>query len=352
MATVSCHLASVERDASHDVARAPPPFNLEGLIKRVPQINKSGNSQEDNQRTMIRLGFIKLLNIFAQEPATILDTLNTVQMGMCVGGASPSKDGDRWPATYTKIGRLPKYWKAAFLSDISRGEMPKELLSKVDAKDEQAIDMMFSMFTQTVPEVYLPRLCLVKATCKRFFEERVKECGNRMVGWAKKAIRPDGTIDWVAGSPYQLQWETAEPDARALRVKHISGDLADLPPYLSVTRAFQCESPHRDMEARLVKDSFAFSLSDLFKEQRNGPWTYMISGKDKDKKDTANPFNILAGVFEREFQEHLRQKEAGAQLCDDTLLNENEASRKARKRAAAKQRATQQATKRKRTMTF
>lgn len=352
MASSSILRAVDESGDRNNVLKQPAPFNLEGLIKRVPQINKSGNSQDDNARTMVLLGFIKLLSIFANDPSKILDALNTVQMGMCVGTNSQTKDCDRWPSTYTKVGRLPKYWKAALIADASGGEMSKELLSKVDSKDEQAIEMMFSLFTQTILEVYLPRLCLVKATCKRFFEARHKDCGSRMRGWAKKAIRDDGTIDWVAGCPYQLLWATGAEDAKATQVEHISGDIADLPPYLSVTRAFKCESPHRDMEARLAKDNFAFSLSDLFKEDLSGPWKFRMSGKEKDKKDDSNPFNMLVQVFEREFSEHLRQKEAGAELCDDTLLNANELNRKATKRAAAKQRATQQASKRKRTMKF
>lgn len=112
---------SKKQGAEVPAAQQPPNayFNLTGIVKRVPQINKSGNAQEDNRRTMVRGGFIKLLELFIEDPDRILSTLNTVQMGMVNIAQEDPKEYLRWPNTYTKIGRLPKYWKAAFLTELS-----------------------------------------------------------------------------------------------------------------------------------------------------------------------------------------------------------------------------------------
>lgn len=338
-----------EHDEEQACTKGDVCFNLSGVIKRVPQINKSGNREEDNRRILTRKAFIALLNLFAEDHSRIVQTLNTVQMGM-VSDSALTKTGDKWPHTYTKVGRLPKYWKAALHTEVSQGQLSQEVLNKVDAKDEAAIEMIFGLVTQTSADVFLPRICLVKATCKRFFQDRISDLGKRQMGWAKKAIRNDFTIDWQAGCAYALKWESSEPNAKATGVAYINGDAAEIPTYLNVTKKFHMEQPHKDMEARLVNGAFGFNLADLFKPAGNGPRKFAITGKEKDKKDSANPWNILAKKYDDEFEQQLKHKKEGRALGKGGELLEGDKVRQDQKRAAAKQRAVEQAAKRRRVL--
>lgn len=229
--------------------------------------------------------------------------------------------------------------------------MSRDMLNRIDAKDDAAIDMIFSLVTQSTPELALPRVCLVKATCKSLFEERAQLLGDRWKGWVVKAVRPDGTINWALGGPYTIDWDGEGAAAKAVKIKYINGDTCDVPAFLNVMRDFTCEHPHRDMEARLVKDGFGVTLSDLFNPENNGPWAFRISGKEKDKHDESNPWNKLVKKFQQEIAEQVEQAKAGAKLCTGSVL-EGDRQRKELKRKVAKTRAVEQAKKKKRLLTF
>eukprot|EP00974_Lingulodinium_polyedra_P023715 2293155-Lingulodinium_polyedra.AAC.1 len=59
----------------------------------------------------------------------------------------------------------------------------------------------------------LPRACLDKDICSKFFLNIITEVGNRVSAWAKRAIQQDASIVWKKGMAYDMIFKDSEmPD--------------------------------------------------------------------------------------------------------------------------------------------
>lgn len=220
-----------------------------------------------------------ILGVCAGSPALGLIIVGLVckQIGNC----RMEPESNHWPSTYVKLYRLGIRWKCNILVKVSGGELNHTILKAMARKDENVIEDVFALFTQTTMKTYFPRICLEKKVCDSFFEERIKECGDRWKGWAKKAI-VGGDVDWTCGGPYTLIWDDAA--GRALAVKHISGMVVELPQKVIVDRSFKFQNPQSEEHAMLISEDgqVPLKLMNLFsKTSLHGPWTHHI-GDDKE----------------------------------------------------------------------
>ena len=100
---------------------------------------------------------------------------------------------------YTKFYRLPKSFKASVLAKLDATGFSAESaenIAKMDRMDIQAVDYVFNMLMAINPSGPWPEPLLAKALLFKFFEARAIDLGNWHQGWAAKAIKQDGSINW------------------------------------------------------------------------------------------------------------------------------------------------------------
>lgn len=213
-------------------------FNLAHVIKHIPKGKRTKNNKENNHTQVLRSALVRVLKRFESDEESIMRVDGVLQADLVSAAETNANDNDYWPSSYVKLYRLSSRWKGALLVKASRGEISVSLLKALLRKDDQVVESMFSLFTQTTDKTYLPRMCLDKRVCEIFFLRRIEQCGNRWSGWAKLAVKND-TVQWAKGGAYRLHWE----NERATKIAHVSGAMVDLPAHSVVGPEFEFKFP-------------------------------------------------------------------------------------------------------------
>lgn len=321
-------------------------FNLRHVIKHIPQGKRTKNNKENNQTQVLRSALIRVLKRFESDEDSIMRVDGVLQANLVSGVDPAAHDNDFWPSSYVKLYRLSSRWKGALLVKASRGEISVSLLKALLKKDDQVVESMFSLFTQTNDKTYLPRICLDKRVCERFFLRRIEQCGNRWSGWVKSAVKGD-QVQWAKGGAYRLHWE----NERATKISHVSGAQVDLPSHSVVGPEFEFKYPHSDDCAVLISPDgiTRIDIKKLFADGI-GPHVHAIPIDDKAASKDCTYAKLEATMVAETEEEERKVAEARAQNKavgeGDTVANEgmfadfeSEMKKERARKAAAKARA-------------
>lgn len=283
--------------ASKGGIAARPDEELTAFAKKVPKVKPCADQQLYQQRLLERGQFMKICDTLAKNPDYIMQTWSWLQDYIYKKNSPDSAPGPGkdlfWPDSYTYISRLPKYWLAEFLAGMSDREMSLADFELIDGQDPEAVGKVFRMALQVAKTDPLPRVALERRVTYRMFEERYAMCGKRLVGWKRKAMAANGTIDWLKGGVYT----PVVHEAKVVQVRHVCGDVATIPDYLTITSSFSIQHAWDDTEACFAHGLASFRIMDMF-EANMGPKKHKLSKKAVELKTSAE--HIKAALDEAE----------------------------------------------------
>lgn len=177
----------------------------------VTRPRRTGDNDLDEILNRRFRSMVKLLDILKQRA----DVVEAVQgfaedrvLGFQpVGKLSKDKREETcWNSTYMTVMKIPKYWRAEWLTRLySRAGFTEPAIKTIDAKDPSAVSWLFDFVTGIVPTTKVPREMIDKDVCDASFFKRSEALGRVTKEWFKRAVAPDGTVNAIAGGYYQLQ---------------------------------------------------------------------------------------------------------------------------------------------------
>lgn len=160
-------------------------------------------------------------------PEKILGCLMAVRGNLFLTGKHGSTNKSRqldkevpWPTSYTTIGQLPRAWMCPFLQLAEPG-FTDEVLALVSADSGDTVKRLIYFATGLHDGSGLPKECLNKSVCSRWFIELYKNLGQRFRSeWVRHHLNAKGEVDWNSGGVYC--WKSA-PEDNANLIQHITG---------------------------------------------------------------------------------------------------------------------------------
>ena len=147
---------------------------------------------------------VKILDILAQRP-DVVDSVLSFAEGkvMKEGGGEKTSLKDYFPATYTKLGKVPKKWKADWLAKHT--PLSEAQLGSMDSADASLLSEVFEFATATTDKMSLPREMLWKAAASQAFLDRYKSCGERLgKEFIESICEVSGAMDWSKAGCYTI----------------------------------------------------------------------------------------------------------------------------------------------------
>ena len=189
----------------------------------VSKPKRTGQEHVDEQAFLAFKNLIKILDLCQQRPDIIPAMVNYGEsrvmghkMGLSTAGG---KGEDTFNPTYVKIGKLPKYWRAEFLTKHMSGVgLSPDVIEKVDKKSAAGVNQIFEYVTALPDSSSLPREMLSKEVCDSALASRVKALGRATAEFVGKAISQDGSLNWRDSGCYEIR-----KDGDELVVAHVSG---------------------------------------------------------------------------------------------------------------------------------
>lgn len=167
---------------------------------------------------------VKLVTHLEEHPDTIHAAWAMIENGGLDANNTVDDEEQKpeWDSSYTRLGKLPKYWLGENLILMSKKELTPEDIKAIDRADGDALRRLHDMATFTTASTALPKDALNKVVCRRMLVSRAEQCGDLMVGWKAIALK-GGTLDELAGGTHTIAWE----EGKAKCLKHISGDTVE-----------------------------------------------------------------------------------------------------------------------------
>ena len=298
------------------------------LAKRIPQPKRSGNLQEDNRKLRVYASLRNIVQYLHFNDDEVCDTWAQLSQGMHIVGG---KFGDK-TVFDTKVKlfcQIPRDWRAAWLKDVSKGELSQSLLDMMDVADATVIDGFFYTVTGTCAETVLPVELREKGRLDKALRLRAQQLGDRLGKLIPAVDKTTGAVDKTRAGPFT--WKTDDGDVTS--IKHISGDEASIPECIKVTTEWYIYEFWNEGKAQLaLGDSFKISLAGLFGEGC-GPNKHALTGKPK----TCPFLKIAQDLYQEDAARE--EKNAEAQTRDKNFLTSvivdktEKMKRQARKRA-------------------
>lgn len=271
-------------------AATPPEHASESelcpLARKVPKVKSSGDHQKYKDQLLERSQMARIIDMLTKNPPYIATTWSWLQDHNDRQNANGHNPGRElwWPESYTFVSKLPKYWQAEFLAAMSDNELSLQDLEALDAHDNDAVGNLFRMAVQVQKGDALPRQALEKRVCYRLFEERYQLLGKRLIGWKKRAVLANNTVDWLKGGVFA----PVIVGGKVCQVRHISGDHVEVPEYLAITASFTIGTAWDDCEATfkhgIAAQRLKAELDDQMLQQNRG--AVAVVGEDFGKQKT------------------------------------------------------------------
>lgn len=324
--------------------------DLSNLAKRVPKVRPSGDTDQDMERHSERDGLVWVIDTLAKNTNSGLVMRVKGFLERELRKASAEVDlqlGQEppFPHDYKYFNKLPRYWYASWIVENSAGSLDQALRSKIELADGSALRRIFDFATVTNSGHAWPVAALDRDVLSRTFKVRAGEVGNRLHDFRGRGLAPNNTLDWSKCGPYTLLWQVDEKHGhRAHQVKHISGELADIPDEVVITRQFELVNGWCDAGAMVTKAPVAeYNLLHFFTDKHKPPHSLVMEKK-------ASHLRGIAESVAHNLSEARESMKVGVVDADERILDEavstkrQEALRKARESFE-----TRQTTKRART---
>lgn len=260
---------------------------LSRFAQKAPALKKTGNKHKDDRRELERAAFMQVVSMLEQDMSRCPLLLTQLQTDDKANAQDMGDDESMWPSTYHQLYRLPKYYKGMLLT-MAGTKLTDDHIEAINMQDHEAIDLAFYLLSQTKDTTPLPRECLDKEVCVEFFRQRFLAVGSRIDAWVGKALRTDGTIDWVGGMAYELRFDGEEVLVEVLH--RFSGDVAPVPsePPVKISTNYIVEHPEDEMTTCLKVGRFlTITFSTLFGPGAGPNKHHIVLPKNPNKRTKA-----------------------------------------------------------------
>lgn len=276
------------------------------FAQKAPAIVKSGNKAKDRKMEGYRKAFMQCVSILERDMSQC--PLPLTELTDAPGEDNTDEANDKmWPATYHQLYRRPKYWKSALLVQASRA-LTNSHIEGIHLQDPEAVDRAFYLLTQTKETTPLPRECLDKEICGRFFIARLRQVGDRIDGWIQRSLRTDGTLDWQSGMAYDMRYDGNGTLVEVVHVFSNTSAAVPIDPPIQKSTRFELERPEDEMMTTLRAGKFlAVKFADLF-APGTGPHAHHI-GPGKTTGKLAQRWSPWARLAEAVKNEVLAERE-------------------------------------------
>lgn len=175
-----------------------------GYVIKIQAPPRCGDALLDQEAEARLEMLVDMTGIMADDQTHIMPTHGFLVKRLALKEKQVQTDAD---SKFEKLGSLktvPTDWVISLIAQAS--DMPKELLVKAHAFDEESIVQMLMYGAQVGVQLKLPEELRVKDVLQSVLLARFKECGNRWSSFLEvKAIQKNGKIDWRLGS-YDVQF--------------------------------------------------------------------------------------------------------------------------------------------------
>lgn len=252
---------------------------LTTLAERVPKAKKSQDQQEMNRRLLARSAVVRCVDYLMKNPSAAAAVWNAIESGLIPeagdNNAAGSAGGSKTELKISSYGKLPSDTIAAFFAGLDGGPS-KAILDLMDAKDADAIRDVGTMMLQLRRSDSIPKCCSDPRVLTKFLKARLDQVGPRIPGWFGASVSPAGIIDWGKQPLFTLEWA----ERRLVSIKHMTGDIVELPQHVVITADFQLEHPHSDADAALVLSPAKQLIRELFAADQ-GPNRFLVDRRGK-----------------------------------------------------------------------
>lgn len=114
------------------------------LAQKFPPLKKTGDATIDNQLSMQRAAFVKIIDKLWFSPELIVPTCIQLECGRIGSGESSSARDEYFDEEWQTLSRLPKHWLAEWIVANSAGEISLDELSRVGMRHGDNIRNMLS----------------------------------------------------------------------------------------------------------------------------------------------------------------------------------------------------------------
>ena len=234
-------------------------YQLGPLAKRIPQPKRSENLQEDNRKLRVYASLRNIKQYLHFNDDKVCNTWAQLSHGLNTGG---NQFGDKTVSDnkVTLFCQIPKDLRAAWLKDISKGELSQSLLDMMDVTDVTVIDGFFYTVIGTSAETALPAKLREKGRLDKALRLRAQQLGDRLEKLIKAVDKSTGTVDKTRGGPYP--WKSNDGDVTS--IQHISGNEASIPDCIKVTTQWHIYGFSNEGRAQLALGDFFKILLAVF----------------------------------------------------------------------------------------
>lgn len=306
-------------------AKAPSGGDASGLARLatlVPKVRLCPDAAENNRRNRIRSSMVSIVDWVCKHPEQCPDLWVSITGGDILkgsgAGAADTIDGTNSNAfDKPTFGKVHSNDLAKWLCNLSDGPS-RNLVDLIDSQDGAAVKDIFTALLQLRSSDRIPMEARKDVrVAYRMLEGRMEAVGPRLPGWFQKSVSGKGEVDWSKVPIFKPVFT----EGRMTSVKHIGGDVAEIPAHVIITADYALQNPHDDMGAKMVKAPAEYLVAAFFEEGK-GPKKHAL-----DKKNRS--LQAIADKCHRELQEELSRKRDLPPDDKDILQSRNKNMREA-----------------------
>lgn len=254
------------------------PTKLVAFATRVPQIQRTGDQFLDDEGTMKRDAFMKTINYMWRNPDIVMQTASWVEKRVETYEAKRAASGKFEQLSVLKA--LDDDWCAAFL--VGHFGFKRDTLESVCNYDPDSLKHLIAFGLVANLTLKFGEAVTEKDIMEETFLALMKKNEDRLAKVKHEQVVDPVTkgINWPAIGVYKLAFGE---NGICERVTHMpTGDLAQLPDHVRISRKFVLENNWSDYLAACELKPSRYVLADLF-DEGSGPHTVVfLSGQSKE----------------------------------------------------------------------
>jgi hypothetical protein len=189
---------------------------------------RTGESEADETAMAALRWRVKWLDLSIAVPRylelSVTEFETHIQTMRAGGDKAASKDLPRWPTTYSRWERIPKYWRAEIVLEVTSGfGMTLTRMTALDARNTYAICEMFDFIIGVYGKLKLHPLLREKKVVVDVVQRRISTLGRCSESWIKaltKNVQEPLNVYWCARGA-GCYWLEKRPHGDGLRLSSL-----------------------------------------------------------------------------------------------------------------------------------
>ena len=266
------------------------PAKLVRFCERVPAVAKTGDKYRDDELTMQRQHFMKLVSSLWRNPQMIMQS-NSWLEGKLEDMKNQVTEG--YFSKVSTLGALDEDWVAKYLT--SKLPLNMEQLEAACEYDPEAWTQLLCWMLRATRTLKIPESCRQIAVLVLAFDLRVEAIGCRWLGLKANDMveLSTGAIKWTNIGVYEVKFNSEK--TKALSVLHRpTQEVAQIPDHVFIDATFSLTFNWLDLGAKVTKKPADHLLCQFFDDNKGPGVGEVVTGNSKEFNNYAT--NAVAGV--------------------------------------------------------